>query len=146
MKSLLVCSLALLSTMALAKEPSVNVSTTSSSVKLVSACAQLSVVAEGIIRGTAEADESESTFLAYLLSGSFPQSYNGIYTGLISAHALSKLQNTEHATEQASIIGLWCVQDTVNEIIEPKTPYLLEQETQVELVNIFEEVLTADIP
>lgn len=146
MKSLLVCSVALLSTMALAKEPSVDLSSHSSSVKLVSTCAQLSVVAEDIIKGKSEATEEDSVPLAFLLSESFPQSYNAIYTGLISAHALSKLEITTHASEQATVLGLWCVQDAVNEITETKSPYLLEQETQVELVNILQEVLTADIP
>lgn len=146
MKSLLACSLALLSTVALAKEPSVDISARSSSVKLVSVCAQLSVVAEDIIRGKAEVTEEDSVPLAFLLSNSFPQSYNAIYTGLISAHALSKLQITDHAADQATVLGLWCVQDAVNEITEPSSPYLLEQETQVELVDIFEEVLTRDIP
>jgi len=146
MKSLLVCSLALLSTVALAKEPPVDLSLKSSSVKLVSVCAQLSVVAEDIIRGRSEVTEEDSAPLAFLLSNSFPQSYNAIYAGLISAHESSKLQITEHAPEQATVLGLWCVQDTVNEITEPSSPYLLEQETQVELVDIFEEVLTRDIP
>lgn len=147
MKGLLVCSVfALLSTGALAQEPLVDMSIQKNSVKLVSVCAQLTIVAESIIRHTAEADEESSDVLAFMLSDSFPPSYNSVYTGLISAHELSKLSNTEHASEQASVLGLWCVQDAVNEITEADSPQSLEQETQVELVDIFEKVITADIP
>ena len=147
MKGLLVCSVfSFLSAGALAQEFPVDISDPKNSVKLVSTCAQLSVVAEGIINHTVEADPEESETLAFLLSNSFPQAYNGIYAGLISAHELSKLQITSHAADQASVLGLWCVQDTVNELVEMDSPYLLQQETQVELVDIFNKVITTDIP
>lgn len=148
MKGLLACSLlALFVSGALAEEPTDD--HPSESTKLVRICAQLSVVAEELIKGDyADVTNTEFDGLAFELSESLPQSYNAIYDGLISARDLSQLAITDHAAEQATVLGLWCVQDTVNVVNNTTSPYILEQETQVELINIFEQVIASvpDIP
>lgn len=146
MKGLLAYSVfVVLSTGALANEPPPE-DTNINSKMLIGSCAQLAIVAKDIIGGAEDISENDSMLLAFLLSDSFPQAYNAVYTGLKSAHELSKLQFTGSATEQAEVLGLWCTLDTVNEINKLSSPYLFEQEIQVELLDIFERVLTTDIP
>lgn len=146
MKGLLVCSIAaFVSTVALAKEPNLDTEPQ----RLLAACGSLAIVADAIIRHdkeVADTTEDESSELAVLLSEPLPQTYNAIYTGLISAHALSKLNSTEHSSEQGQVLGLWCVQDAVAGLAKPSSPHSLKQETQVELVDLFERAIKSDIP
>lgn len=146
MKGLLVCSIAaLISTGALAGESQSNLE----SQQLLAACGSFAIAADAIIRhdkDVATITKDDLSELAVLLSEPLPQTYNAIYDGLISAHALSKLHSTEHSSEQGQVLGLWCVQDVVTGIAKPSEPHSLKQETQVELVDLFERAIKSDIP
>lgn len=154
MKGLLVSSISLV--LGLAAVPA-TAALSDTEQKLVTACVRMAALSSAVIAdktsdGIAHDVKNNVYALAMKLSEHVPQTYTPIQTGLKEALELKGTESSASVVDRAAVIGLWCVQDTADQIVsslpgangQSAQPYMLDPETQVKLVDLFSEALKGD--
>lgn len=155
MKGFLVSSISLL--LGMAAVPA-TAALSESEQHLVTACVRMAALAAAVIDdksqdGVAQDVKNNVYALAARLSEHVPQTYTPIQTGLKEALELKGTESSASLEDRAAVIGLWCVQDTADDIVnslphggeqQSAQPYMLDPETQVKLVDLITETLKGD--
>ncbi len=126
---------------------------TDASYELLNACLGLVAVSEAIfsdVFSEAELADIKQNIspIALELSKEFTPAYNGITAGLVSALEYQSIQtetNPRIIQDRAAVLGLWCVNDTVQVMNKTSNPMLQPAETQQQLVNAFKAQISNNV-
>ena len=112
---------------------------------VIHTCWGVVAVSQAIFSGAFTAQELDELArniptVASELSKDFPPAYNGISTGLSSAIENNTSfggRYTASPSDRAAVLGVWCVNDTVQALNDSSNPMLQTAETQQQLVEVF---------